>query len=52
MPGFGHVKYERPIYKKTLSKAMNATLTDDESTSDNQSENFNPDEEGNYMAFT
>lgn len=40
---FRHVKSEYPSYKKTLGKALNATLIDNKSNSNNQSENSNPD---------
>lgn len=49
---FGHVKSEYPNLKRDLSKAINATFTDDESCSDNQIEKSSHDETGNYMAFT
>lgn len=47
-----HVKSECPSYNKTLGNTTNATLSDDESSSNNQIKNSYQDKEGNYMAFT
>ncbi|CAI9757422.1 unnamed protein product [Fraxinus pennsylvanica] len=50
--GFGHVKSECPSNRRNLDKAMNTTLTNDESSSDNQSEKSTCDESEKYIAFT
>lgn len=50
LQNFGHVKSECRSYKKTLSNAMNATFTDDGSSSNNRNENSNRDERVNSIA--
>lgn len=39
-------------HKKTLGNVLNATHIDDESTVDNQNENYNLGEGKSYMAFS
>ncbi|XP_022873537.1 uncharacterized protein LOC111392418 [Olea europaea var. sylvestris] len=49
--GFGHVRNECPSAKRFEEKAMNTTLTDDESSSDNQIKKSTREESGKYVAF-
>ena len=49
--GFGHVRSECPTYLKSKGKAMNASLSDDESKSSSDDEHFFEDEQVNFMAF-
>ncbi|XP_022876968.1 uncharacterized protein LOC111395201 [Olea europaea var. sylvestris] len=49
--GFDHVKSECPNAKRVEEKAMNTTLIDDKSSSDNQSEKSTREESGKYVAF-
>ncbi|XP_022846252.1 uncharacterized protein LOC111368991 [Olea europaea var. sylvestris] len=49
--GFGHVRNECPSAKKFEEKAVNITLTDDGSSSKNQSEKSTREESGKYVVF-
>ncbi|XP_022866694.1 uncharacterized protein LOC111386456 [Olea europaea var. sylvestris] len=49
--GFGHIRSECPSAKSVGEKTLHTTLTDDESSSDNQSEKSTCEENGRYVAF-
>lgn len=49
---FGHMSSECPTNSRNHDKAIIATLTDDESSSDSQSEKSTPKGRGKYIAFT
>lgn len=52
MSGFKHIRVECPSCKKTWEKAMNATLTNDETTSGHQCDTSTFEDGRNYMALT
>ena len=45
--GYGHIKYECPIYLKSKGKVMVVTLSDGEVSNDE----LGCDDDGNFIAF-